>query len=47
MYGGLIPGNPADSRLFAVSYSGGSDSVFCGTGVDFVYCVTDKKSELT
>ena len=35
------------SRLFAVSYSGGSDSVFCGTGVDFVYCVTDKKSELT
>lgn len=20
---------------------------FCGTGVDFVYCVTDKKSELT
>ena len=27
--------------------SGGSDSVFCGTGVDFVYCVTDKKSELT
>ena len=54
MYGGLIPGtanfwrgDPADSRLFAVSYSGGSDSVFCGTGVDFVYCVTDKKSELT
>ena len=40
-------GDPADSRLFAVSYSGGSDSVFCGTGVDFVYCVTDKKSELT
>ena len=35
MYGGLIPGtanfwrgDPADSRLFAVSYSGGSDSVF-------------------
>ena len=24
-----------------------ADSVFCGTGVDFVYCVTDKKSELT
>ena len=30
-----------DSCIFAVSYSGGSDSVFCGTGVDFVYSVTD------